>query len=122
MATERHVAGHATHFLRRLDRVADQQVEIALGLYRDPELVRELLTHVQLEDRVDRVAVSLGTERDGPFLVLTRDGKFVTCLAEGMSPGALPVVGPDRLRVACDRVERMRERLQRLVARFGGIA
>jgi hypothetical protein len=33
-------AGHAAHFLRRVDRLDTQHADLALGLYRDPELVR----------------------------------------------------------------------------------
>lgn len=32
--------GHATHFLERLERVEGQALDLALGLYRDPELLR----------------------------------------------------------------------------------
>jgi hypothetical protein len=111
---ERHVAGHATHFLRRLDRVADGHVELALALYRDVEVLREVLAHAKLPEGAERVAISLDDPRDGPFLVVTRTGHFVTCLGKGMAPGALPVVTRERIDVAASRVDRMRERVQRV--------
>ena len=109
--TEAHVAGHSTHFLRRLDRVAGQQVELALTLYRDPELLREVLRRARLADRIDRVAISLEHDREGPFVVVTRDGKFVTCLGRGMRPTGLEVLTRAQLDAAASRVDRMRERL-----------
>lgn len=122
--TEPHVAGHATHFLRRLDRVSEEHVETALALYRDPELVREVLARAALDEGVERVAISLADPREGPFVVVTREGRFVTCLGAGMTPGALPVVTRERLDVASARVERMRERLAaaRALAEEGGEA
>lgn len=110
--TEAHVAGHSTHFLRRLDRVADQQVELALTLYRDPELLREVLRRARLADRIERVAISLEHDREGPFVVVTRDGRFVTCLGRGMRPTGLEVLTRAQLDAAAARVDRMRERLE----------
>ena len=51
--------GHQHHFLSRLDRVDMPQVELALGLYRDHELVRFLLGRLTLPEGAERVAISL---------------------------------------------------------------
>ncbi|MFO0747785.1 MAG: SEC-C metal-binding domain-containing protein [Myxococcota bacterium] len=93
-----------SHFLSRLERVSARQVELALELYRNPELVRFLLTTERLEN-AERVAIAIGDPRPdaatdrtaGPFVIVTRDGRFVTCLGEGMRPGDLPIVTRARL-------------------------
>src|SRR4029453_10070611 len=79
-------AGHAHHFLSRLDRVARAHVEVALMLYRDDDLLRFILDRAHLPEGVDRVALSLDDATRGPFLIVTRDGRFVTCLGAGMKP------------------------------------
>jgi hypothetical protein len=107
---EAHIAGHSTHFLRRLDRLADAHVELALVLYRDAELLKEVLALASVPEGVDRVAISLDDPVEGPFVVVTRAGAYVTCLARGMVTSD-PVVTRERLDVACGRVERMRERM-----------
>jgi hypothetical protein len=75
---------HAHHFLQRLDRVTREQTEFALGLYRDPEAVRYVLEHVHLPPAAARVALAIDDAREGPFVLVTREGRFVTCLGEGM--------------------------------------
>ena len=87
--------GHDAHFLERLDRVAHDHVEFALGLYRDHEAVRFLLD--KLEGKGDRIALAIGDEQRGPFVVVARDGGFVTCLGEGMSTGDLYVAPRGRV-------------------------
>ena len=84
--------GHEHHFLSRLDRVSLPHVELALSLYRDQPLLRFLLADVSLPDGAERVAISLDDPREGPFLIVTREGRFVTCLGKGMRAGDLPVV------------------------------
>ncbi|HEY8428085.1 MAG TPA: SEC-C metal-binding domain-containing protein [Sandaracinaceae bacterium] len=106
--------GHAAHFLRRLDRVSDAQVELALTLYRDEALLAEVLRGASLEDGVDRVAISLEHPVDGPFVVVTREGRFVTCLGAGMRVRNLPVLTRQRLDAAASRVQRMRDELERV--------
>ena len=109
--TEPHIAGHATHFLRRLDRVRDEHVEVALALYRDEALLREVMNRASVPEEAERIAIALTPGNAGPFVVVTRDGKFVTCLGEGMAPHDLFVVSRERLDVASAHVNRMRERL-----------
>src|SRR5688500_8891497 len=77
------IVRHAEHFLSRLDRLNTREVDLALGLYRDPDLLRGASAGV-VAGAAERVAVSLGDSRRGPFIVVTRAGHFVTCLAEGM--------------------------------------
>lgn len=96
---------HAIHFLRRLERLSTPQTDLALALYRDPLLITYLLTKVRLPDGADRVALAIEDRPDGPHIVLSRDGAFITCLGEGMSVGDLPVVSRtqlDRLREEID--------------------
>jgi hypothetical protein len=75
---------HAHHFLERLDRVTREQMEFALGLYRDHEAVRFVLGHVNLPEATQRVALAIDDARQGPFVLVTLDGRFVTCLGKGM--------------------------------------
>ncbi|HEY6463295.1 MAG TPA: hypothetical protein VIY73_24175, partial [Polyangiaceae bacterium] len=75
---------HAHHFLSRLDRVTREQTEFALGLYRDDAAVRYVLEQVKLPPEAARVALAVDDPREGPFVLVTRDGKFVTCLGRGM--------------------------------------
>ncbi len=84
---------HAEHFLSRIDRLGAQHAELALGLYRDHELVRYILGHQALSDHVERVAISLADGDRGPYVIVTREGRFVTCLGEGMRVGDdLPLI------------------------------
>jgi hypothetical protein len=101
---------HAEHFLSRLVRLADDQVKIALSLYHDSDWIRQVLGSISLPQGSERVALSLDDPVRGPFLVVTRDGHFVTCLARDMSPGQLPVVARDRLDASARRVSRERQR------------
>lgn len=89
--------GHDHHFLERLDRVETDHVEAALGLYRNHEAVHFVLEELHLAEGVERVALSLGTVEKGPYVVLARNGHFVTCLGEGMSTGGLDVIPRERL-------------------------
>jgi hypothetical protein len=75
---------HAEHFLTRIDRLDTGQAELALGLYRDESLVHFLLQKAQLPEAAERVALSLAEGDGGPYVIVTRKGRFVTCLGEGM--------------------------------------
>ncbi|HEU4538223.1 MAG TPA: SEC-C metal-binding domain-containing protein [Polyangiaceae bacterium] len=116
-ASVRGGSGHASHFLSRLDRVNRDEVDFALGLYRDPGLVRFLLARVSLPEGHERAAISLDDAREGPFLVVTRAGHFVTCLGRGMSTGALPVVTRAQLAAALTVASDCRARARALDAR-----
>ncbi len=107
--------GHDEHFLRRLDRVADDHVELALTLYRDQELLAEVLSRAALPEGTERLAISLDDPREGPFVIVTRRGRFVTCLGKGMriDDSPLPLLTKARLDAAVSKVERMRERIAR---------
>src|SRR5688572_3663517 len=104
--------GHAVHFLERLDRLSNQHVELALSLYHDAELVKTLLGAARIADSAERVAISLDDPEAGPFVIVTRGGDFVTCLAEGMRPGDLPILRRERLEGATTKLEVWRERRQ----------
>jgi hypothetical protein len=104
------VTGHQDHFLSRLDRVSQPSVELSLSLYNDPELLRHILGGVRLPDGAERVAISLDDPDLGPFLVVTRAGRFVTCLAAGMRPYGLPVISRKQLDAITARVEDFRAR------------
>jgi hypothetical protein len=75
---------HAHHFLERLDRVTRAQTEFALELYRDHEAVAYVLDRVHVPPDAARVALAIDDVREGPFVIVTREGRFVTCLGAGM--------------------------------------
>jgi hypothetical protein len=104
--------GHQHHFLSRLDRVSREHVELALSLYRDHELLRYVLASVRLPEGAERVAVSLDHPQEGPFLVVTREGRFVTCLGAGMSAGDRPIVTRGQLDGITAKVTSLRARVE----------
>jgi len=106
------MTGHAHHFLSRLDRLARPHVELALSLYNDVELLRFVLHEVGVPEGVARVAVCLGPPEVGPHLVVTREGRFVTALGEGMRPFDVTVVSREALEHLGRRVNTLRERLR----------
>ena len=58
-------------------------VELALALYRDPRIVKELISSLALENNSDRVALAMTEDAKGPWLIVSADGGFVTCLGRG---------------------------------------
>lgn len=120
MSDEELIVRHAEHFLSRLDRLNTQEVDLALGMYRDPGLLRAVLQQLSLPDSAERVALSLGDPTRGPFIVVTRGGHFVTCLAQDMSVGALPVVTRGQLDALSHKVVVLRERMAEAARLTGG--
>lgn len=102
---------HAEHFLSRLDRLPRSEVDLALELYRDPDLLRAILEGASLPERAERVAISIDDPIFGPFLVVTRAGHFVTCLGRGMRAGDLPIVTRAALDAASRNLDRLREKM-----------
>lgn len=101
--------GHATHFLERLERVEGQALDLALGLYRDPELLRWVFGRVGLGDHEGVVALPLNSGPKPPHVLATRAGRFVTCLGAGMDPGDVQVVRHAQLQLAMGELEAWRE-------------
>jgi hypothetical protein len=101
---------HDEHFLERLDRVSHsyEELELALGLYRDHELVRFVLDHVRLPEGASRVALALSADPAGSHVLVARDGAFVTCLGAGMKIGPHPVVSRAHLDALAAKHERVR--------------
>jgi hypothetical protein len=95
------------HFLERLERLGWRETELALRLYRQPELVRLLLDDAKAP-AAPRIAVQLSADPDPPHLVVARDGAFVTCLAREMSADDTPVVAFSRIALAAERVAALR--------------
>ena len=112
--------GHDHHFLSRLDRFATPEVELALSLYRDHHLVRQVLNEAKIPEAANRVAISLDDPKEGPFIVVARDGGFVTCLGRGMSTGRLPIITRKQLDAIAQNVNLLRERLKLAVSLTGG--
>jgi hypothetical protein len=105
--------GHDIHFLERLERLSMPQADFALALYRDPDLVRFVLANVKLPDGVERVALAVENKPDTPYIILARDGGFVTCLGKDMSVGDQVVVSRERL----DRLAAERDEIRQALAR-----
>jgi hypothetical protein len=103
--------GHDHHFLERLDRIAGDQLDVALDLYRNHEAVKYILEHLSLRPGHDRIALSLGRLDKGPYVVLATNGHFVTCLGEGMSAGGLDIVPRERVHELIERHRDMKGRL-----------
>jgi hypothetical protein len=103
--------GHAVHFLRRIERLSPAQADLALTLYREPELVAHVLGRVRLPDGAERVALALEDAPGGPHVIVTRDGRFVTCLAAGMTVTDCPVVSRPQIDHASEKIEAMRATL-----------
>jgi len=116
---------HQHHFLSRLDRLSLPHVELSLSLYRDDVLVRFVLGQIRIPERAERVALSLDDPVLGPFLVVTRDGVFVTCLGKGMSTGDLPIVPRgqlDGILAKAGELRARREVFNRLAGETGGVS
>jgi hypothetical protein len=109
---------HAIHFLERLRRANDEQTKLALELYNDSERVRFVLERASLPDEAERVAISIDSKDQGPLIVVTRQGKFVTCLGSGMSCD-LPLIGFERLHVLLAKLIEQRGRWEMAEDLFG---
>lgn len=114
--------GHNTHFLERLERLSSRHIDAAFMLYRDPVFVRKVLNSAKIPDNAERVALSLDDPVLGPFVVVARNGNFVTCLGVGMSTKQLPIVTRGQLDAVLAKLDRQRERMavyQQQSQRFG---
>jgi hypothetical protein len=111
---------HAHHFLSRLDRVSAPEVELALGLYNDVPLLKYILASSAIPEGAERVALSMADRDEGPFLVVTRDARFVTCLGRGMRVTDMPVVTRGGLDALATKGSELRRRLELARALTGG--
>lgn len=111
---------HDAHFLRRLERLDHGQLDLALGLYRDPRAVRLILAAVDVSHPSDRVALALGDGPDAPHVIVARDGGFVTCLGPGMAVGDHPKVSRAQIDSAFDKSAQL-DRFDARVAMRGGV-
>jgi len=103
--------GHDVHFLSRLERLSLPHVELAMSLYNDTPLLRYVLDALKLPEGAERIALSLGDAARGPFLVVQRDGHFVTCLAEGMGPVGLHIAQRSHIEALSQRAQELRRRM-----------
>ena len=105
--------GHAAHFLTRIDRLNSQHAELALGLYRDHELLRTLLKRTRLPEGTDRVALALDDKAQGPYVIVNRDGRFITCLGQGMVVYDSPIVKRSQLDAIAQEMDVWRDLIER---------
>jgi hypothetical protein len=83
----------AEHFLIRVrDRLSGELARRALTLFFDGALVRYILARTPRDRRAQRVALALDDRADGPCVIVTLDGRVVTCLAPGMDRRRTPTV------------------------------
>ncbi len=104
--------GHDHHFLSRLDRVNEAEVELALGLYRDASLVRLIIGYHDnwIPKSAPRVAMAMNDSGNGPFIIVARDGHFVTVLGEGMTVGhGTPLITREQLDRCATSLDVLRE-------------
>ncbi len=102
------------HFLERLERVSMVHMDLALGLYRNPELVSFILRAAAPPDRFERVAIALDHSPNPPWVLVDRQGTFITCLAAGMVPTGCWTIRRGRL----DQLARKHERLGHAIAKL----
>ncbi len=105
--------GHDIHFLQRIERLSPVQADLALTLYREPGLIAHVLRSIPLPEGTERVALALADAPAGPHAIVTRDGRFVTCLAAGMIVTDCPVVSRAQIDRASERIEALRAALNR---------
>jgi SEC-C motif len=106
------MTGHAHHFLQRLDRLSMSHVELALSLYNDVPMLRFILDETRVPERVERAAICLGAPEEGPHVIVSREGRFITALGEGMKPYDAHVVSRADLDFIAGRVSAIRERMK----------
>jgi hypothetical protein len=96
-----------------MNRASGEPADLALKMYHNPKMLRTVLRDVRRPDDGERVAVSLAPEDEGPYLVTSIKGRFVTCLAPGMSLGGLRLIPHAQLVSHIERYELNRRRLER---------
>ena len=104
--------GHDAHFLTRLDRFPPAHVSLALGLYREPAIVRAILKQGKVSEAAERVIIALDPNPLGDRIVVTRDGAFVTCLGPDMANGPWPIVTRAEVDIVLARYDRWRQRVE----------
>lgn len=107
---------HDTHFLSRLSRVSQGHVDLALSLYRDVALVKEVVAAAALPGDPPRVGFALDEGERPATVVVTREGRFVTCLAEGMGTGDLPIISRAALEGLSHRLQSLKRELEAVEA------
>jgi hypothetical protein len=117
--------GHAHHFLSRLERLNDvRHINDAKLLYYHSDLLQMVLEQADLPANCERVAISLADPVEGPWIITTGTGEFVTCLASGMRPRPTqPRILPHVLKAAMAanaQVHEYVEAFARYVPRSGG--
>lgn len=95
---------HDEHFLERgVERMAGPELSLALRLYQEPKLVAYVLEKTDIASVDGRLALALDDGGEGPYVVLARDGGFVTCLGRGMRLGRLPALPRTRVDALIER-------------------
>ncbi len=100
---------HDTHFLSRLERVEGPALNLALGLYRDSPQLKWALARLDIPDEAEVVALPLDAGETPPYAMVSRRGKFITCLGAGMRPTHAEVVGWAQLERATGELQAWRE-------------
>ncbi|MFO0745719.1 MAG: SEC-C metal-binding domain-containing protein [Myxococcota bacterium] len=72
--------------MKRVECVAPVQMDLALELYRKPELVRYLFETVKPPSHFATMALALADSPEPPWVVVAPSGKFLNCLPAGAYP------------------------------------
>lgn len=84
---------HHTHFLSRLERASDDEVNFAFSLYYDTDFTKNIVGRFcQESGNPERVAVALSSKKNPSHVILSGSGDFITCLGPNMNLGNVPVI------------------------------
>jgi hypothetical protein len=72
------------HFLERLVRLPPREGALARALAADAGFVQYLWDAIRPCWHEVRIAISLAHTERGPYVIVDRAGRFITCLARGM--------------------------------------
>lgn len=115
---------HESHFLSRALRCEGADMDRAMHLYHHSSVVRGVVERLLREQPdAERVSVPLREAGPSPRVILTRGGRFVTCLDESMACTDIPELPYERFAEAITRVHERRADLARrlkLLRRFDG--
>lgn len=112
---------HSIHFLERLERASAEQTEMALSLYRDELALGMVVAHALPHHTPDqRVAISLCEDNGGPYLVVTSNGRFITCLGRGMKLAGLALIEYQQVRSTLQEARTLRDRVAQAKELAGG--
>ena len=101
---------HDDHFLSRLERASDEEVNFALSLYYDAEFTRSIIKFFTFSNQTERLAIQLSEGDRSSHAILAKNGSFITCLGPGMRLGDIPVITRHKFAGLAKQRERFQEK------------